>query len=52
MKDNTFSTLVEELNKKFGHTYLDNALVDPELEEPVENKRKAPLNAKAERKGD
>ena len=51
MKNSTFSALVEAIDKKFGHTYLDNTLVDPELEKAAEDKSKSPLNAKAERKG-
>lgn len=48
MKDNTFSALVEAINKKFGHTYLEGVLQEPEDQE---TKDKTPLNAKAERKG-
>lgn len=52
MKDNSFSELVQAIDEKFKHTYLEGVLEDPEAEEVDEKKLKLPLSAKAERKGD
>jgi len=51
MKDNSFSELVEQLNKKFGHTYLEGVLEEPTEQQVDEKQLKLPLAAKAERKG-
>lgn len=52
MKNNSFSELVQQLDKKWGHTYLNNVLEEPEEEQVDERQLKLPLSDKAERKGD
>jgi len=53
MKNIGFSELVEQLNKKWGSTYLPFGVHEEPVEEKVDDKQlKLPLNAKAERKGD
>ena len=51
MKDNSFSNLVQQLDKKWGHTYLDKVLEEPEEAQVDEKQLKLPLSSKAERKG-